>query len=127
MRWNDIIFEAWFDKQDVHAEYFQGEADLYQNPTRVEFGKLMREHGLVRGFFDQNDLYVWRGDVLHHDIEVPGQHWIIFGPNAVSVDWNAEAEGYDDPEDHAALVRFVQTHPRIKPFVKDKPIRVRMR
>ena len=129
MRWREIT-EAYYETQKAmtfNDDDVEGDVDIYKNPTRAEVGKLMREHGFVRGFFNRTDLYVWRGDVLHFQVETPGNHWIVIGPNAISVDWNTDAEDYGDLEDNDALVRFVQTHLHIKPFAKGKPVTVRNR
>jgi hypothetical protein len=86
------LVEAYFDTQRVHNEYFQGDVEIFSNPSRAEFAKLMRASGAMRGFYDvsSDTVYVWAGSALHADIEVDGE---------VFLEWTGEGEclvGYHD-------------------------------
>lgn len=66
--------------QKVDNEYFSGHVEVFTNPSRSTFMKQMREHGSARGFLDvgKDEVHVWFGPVLHHDIEADGECWLTW-------------------------------------------------
>lgn len=68
---NGAVNEEWLTT--IKPSYAKGlEVDLYKNPSRAEFGKLIKEFRELRGILDQNgDLVVWNAYLATHgDIEI---------------------------------------------------------
>lgn len=123
------IVEGFYDRQDVETQYFTGAVDIHVDPTRAELGKMLREFGSLRGFFDPEHVYVWRGDVLHHDVEVPGDHWIEWaGKGVVLIAWNWDtSKTYEGVEDVADIEGYVREHPALKRLVANMHVIARSR
>lgn len=128
------LIETFFTGVKVHGDYFEGYVEVFKNPDTPEFNRLMREFGFLRGFLSEGrDVYVWRGDVLHHEIDAPGEHWLTFEEDSVTVDWgfDYDFEGDQDPyaavEDLDDVKDYLSTIPVLKPLLKGRTIWVHRR
>jgi hypothetical protein len=114
MRLHQVLSEAWFSSQHVmNVHGVDANVDVFKNPSRVEFGKLMREFEHLRGFFDADDVYVWRGDVLHHEIDAPGENrtqWDSRGNCVVQLN----GETVPEMKKNSDYIRWIQSLPRLK-------------
>lgn len=105
------VSEAYFATQSVSdedSEYITADVEIFKNPSVMELGRLMREFGFVRGFLDLEDgaLYAWRGDVLHHLIETPGDIWVLITRDSVELEFDHEtmAERFGEQDDYTPFI-----------------------
>ena len=73
--------------------------NIFKDPSRIEFKKLIREFGFARGVVDNSgDIYIWNGEILHHLLpEYQGHHleWNEYGNISVT-DGNGEPLSDED-------------------------------
>jgi hypothetical protein len=122
------LAEAYFDTQRVHNEYFQGDVEIFSNPSRTEFAKMMRESGAMRGFFDleSDTVYVWAGTALHSDVEVDGEVFLEWtGEGECLVGFHDDSlEDYDADDLSAFVMDRVQSSRRLKPLLANVSTRL---
>jgi hypothetical protein len=127
----EIITESYYDTFVVNNEYAQNiQTEVFKNPSTREFKELQHEHGSVRGFLHVNDVYIWRADVLHHSLEIPGDHhlaWSHEDDATFRVVWFPDIEdGYPLQDEYSEidLKEYISSHPVLHRLTKGYSIQV---
>lgn len=131
------IAEAFWGAEDVDSPYFQGEVAIYADPSPIEFGKLLREHGFLRGFLDlkAKEIFVWQGNVLHGEINAPGECFVTWdnGECHVQPDSEAAVEAFMDEDGNAPdvsvefLTAYISGLRCMRPLLNNASLRVTFR
>lgn len=107
---------------------FQGDVDIFKNPTAGQVGRMMREHGMLRGYFDTTDgsAYLWDGSALHHLIEAPGDCWLTVSKDRVDIEVDGESTIINEVGDHD-LDSWARRQTRLKAVIGARTLSTRTR
>ena len=73
-----IMFYKSFPASDIELRRKKGIVEIFKNPSSVEYTQVrvgaeytnyIKEEKFIRGLTVGNDIYIWRGDVPHREIE----------------------------------------------------------
>lgn len=124
---------GYWDTQRVREDcgdgvVFEGDVDIFKNPTAGQVGRMMREHGMLRGYYDTSDgsAYLWDGSALHHLIEAPGDCWLTVSKNEASIDIDGESAIIREIGDHD-LDSWARRQVRLKAIIGARALSTRIR
>lgn len=126
-RWQTLVnklTEAWFATKRVRTDYREGHVDVFINPSRAELQKLLREYGHLRGTVNNDDVYVWNGEVLHNNVDVPGRinfQWMQNRQFEAQWDFGGEEPTWEEQKD---IIDYLKSIHRLRPLLAGYSISV---